>query len=45
MKKLTNMVLMLCLILSGAFCYANSTVGKGNEKVFHLDKYSYLFGT
>lgn len=23
---------MLCLILSGAFCYANSTVGKGNEK-------------
>ena len=32
MKKLTNMVLMLCLILSGAFCYANSTGGKGNEK-------------
>ena len=26
------MILMLCLILSGAFCYANSTVGKGNEK-------------
>ena len=45
MKKLTNMVLMLCFILSGALCYANSTVGKGNEKVFHIDKYSYLFGT
>ena len=45
MYKLKQMVLMLCLILSGAFCYANSTVGKGNEKVFHIDKYSYLFGT
>ena len=26
------MILMLCLFLSGAFCYANSSVGKGNEK-------------
>ena len=32
MIKLKQMILMLCLILSGAFCYANSTVGKGNEK-------------
>ena len=32
MIKLKQMILMLCLILSGAFCYANCTVGKGNEK-------------
>ena len=32
MIKVIQMTLMLCLILSGAFCYANSTVGKGNEK-------------
>ena len=32
MIELKQMILMLCLILSGAFCYANSTVGKGNEK-------------
>lgn len=32
MYKLRQMILMLCLILSGALCYANSTVGKGNEK-------------
>ena len=32
MIKLKQMILMLCLILSGAFCYANNTVGKGNEK-------------
>ena len=35
MIKLKQMILMLCLILSGAFCYANSTVGKGNEKDEH----------
>ena len=29
------MILMLCLILSGAFCYANNAVGKGNEKDGH----------
>lgn len=45
MKKATKLILMLSLIFSGALCYANSTVGKGNEKVFHIDKYSYLFGT
>ena len=27
MKKLTKLVLMLCLILSGAFCYAKGVVG------------------
>ena len=32
MIKLKQMILMFCLILSGAFCYANSTVVKGNEK-------------
>ena len=32
MKKVTKLVLMLCLILLGAFSYANSFVGKGNEK-------------
>ena len=35
MIKLKQMILMLCLILSGVFCYANSTVGKGNENDEH----------
>ena len=29
MYKLKKMILMLCLILSGAFCYANNAVRKG----------------
>ena len=29
MYKLKKMILMLCLILSGAFCYAYNAVGKG----------------
>ncbi len=32
MKKLTQLVLMLCLILSGALCYASDVDGTGNEK-------------
>ena len=32
MKKVTKLVLMLCLILSGAFCHANGVVGQENEK-------------
>jgi len=32
MKKLTQLVLMLCLILSGALCYAGGVDGTGNEK-------------
>ncbi len=31
MYKLKEMILMLCLILSGALCYANDTFGKGIE--------------
>ena len=31
MYKLKKMILMLCLILSGAFCYAYNAVGKGFE--------------
>ena len=30
-KKATRIVLMLCFILSGAFCYANNAFGKGIE--------------
>lgn len=30
-KKATRIVLMLCFILSGAFCYANNAFGKGFE--------------
>lgn len=32
MKKVTTMVLMLCLVLSGALCYANGEAGTKNEK-------------
>jgi hypothetical protein len=32
MKKVTKLVLMLCLILSGAFCHANGVAGQENEK-------------
>jgi len=32
MFKLRQMILMLCLILSGALCYANGTTKTGNEK-------------
>ena len=32
MKKLTQLVLMLCLVLSGAWCYAGGVDGTGNEK-------------
>ena len=32
MKKMTKLVLMLCLILSGAWCYANGAAGTGNKK-------------
>ena len=32
MKKATTLVLMLCLALSGAFCYAHDAARTGNEK-------------
>lgn len=32
MKKVTQLILMLCLVLSGAFCYAKGVVGTENEK-------------
>ena len=32
MKKVTTLVLMLCLVLSGAFCYANGVARQENEK-------------
>ena len=32
MKKVTQLVLMLCLILSGALCYARGVAGTENEK-------------
>ena len=32
MKKVIKMVLMLCLTLSGAWCYARGADGTGNEK-------------
>ncbi len=33
MKKVTTLVLMLCLILSGAFCYASGVARTENKKV------------
>ena len=33
MKKVTQLVLMLCLILSGAFCYASGVARTENKKV------------
>ena len=33
MKKVLTMILMLCLILSGALCYANGVVKTGKDKV------------
>lgn len=32
MKKVTKLVLMLCLVLSGAFCYASGLAEQENEK-------------
>ena len=32
MKKVTNLVLMLCLSLSAAFCYAHGVARTENEK-------------
>ena len=32
MKKVTKLVLMLCLVLSGAFCYAHGVARTENEK-------------
>ena len=32
MKKVTTLFLMLCLILSGAFCHASGVAGTKNEK-------------
>ena len=32
MKKVSKLVLMLCLVLSGALCYAHSAARTGNEK-------------
>ena len=32
MKKVTKLVLMLCLVLSGAFCYASGLARTENEK-------------
>lgn len=32
MKKLTHLVLMLCLTLSGAWCYAHGAAGTEKEK-------------
>ena len=40
MKKMKKLVLMLCLVLSGAWCYANGAAGTGNKKgdgPFELD--------
>ena len=33
MKKVTKLILMLCLVLSGALCYANGAVRTENKKV------------
>ena len=33
MKKVTTLVLMLCLVLSGALCYANGAARTENKKV------------
>ena len=32
MKKVTTLVLMLCLILSGALCHVSGVAGTENEK-------------
>ena len=32
MKKVTKLVLMLCLTLSGAFCHANGVAGQENKR-------------
>ena len=32
MKKMSKLILMLCLVLSGAWCYANGASGTENEK-------------
>lgn len=32
MKRLSKLVLMLCLVLTGAFCYARGMARTGNEK-------------
>ena len=32
MKKVTQLVLMLCLTLSGAFCHASGVAGQENMK-------------
>jgi hypothetical protein len=36
MTKVTKLVLMLCLILSGALCHANGVAGQENKKVLFL---------
>lgn len=33
MKKVTKLILMLCLVFSGALCYANDIARTGKEKV------------
>ena len=33
MKKVTTLVLMLCFILSGAFCHASGVAGQENKRV------------
>ena len=33
MKKVTTLVLMLCLVFSGAFCYAHGAARQENEKI------------
>ncbi len=35
MLKIKETILTLCLILSGALCYANGAIGKGDEKDGH----------
>lgn len=37
MKKVTKLILMLCLILSGAFCYASGAARTENERGINMD--------
>ena len=41
MKKMTKLVLMLCLVLSGAWCYANGAVGTENGKELNIITFNY----
>lgn len=37
MQKVTTLILILCLLLSGAFCYASGAAGMENEKGEKID--------